>query len=175
LLLLLPSLPCLCSHSPALVHVHLLSFTHSRSPAPIRPFSFSFTVRPLSFSFTRSRSRSPALPHSRLVCACLVICSFSLHVAGVRTRLCPLGCVSVCADPRYLVALIWPSFGLRLRSSPIVCACPPLVCAHPRTFALVALVCLSPFVPTRLCARLCSSPFVPATWCPQPLVCVCIK
>ena len=46
LLLLLLLLPCLCSHSPALVHVCQLSFTCSRLPAFVRPFLF--TVRPLS-------------------------------------------------------------------------------------------------------------------------------
>src|ERR1700676_4986184 len=46
LLLLPPLLPCLRLHSPALVHVCQLSFTRSRLPAFVRPFSF--TVRLLS-------------------------------------------------------------------------------------------------------------------------------
>ena len=45
-LLLLPLLPCLCSHSPTLVHVCQLSFTCSCLPAFICPFSF--TLRLLS-------------------------------------------------------------------------------------------------------------------------------
>ena len=135
-------------------------FTCSHLPTPVH-----------LLPFTCPHSCSPALPHSRLVCACSVICSFSIHVAGVRTRLCLLSCVSICADPHYLVALVWPSFVLvaeRLRSSP-ACSRSSLH-VHPCHPHLLVPVC-----PSRLCAHLCSSPFVPTTWCLQPLVCVCIK
>ena len=149
---------CRC-RSPAFVRTHPPSFTFTRShsPTPVHPLPFAHSHS--RSPFARSRSRSPALPHSHLICACSVLRSFSLHVARVRTRWCLLCCVSVCADPRYPVALVWPLFGLCLRSSPIVRT-------HPRTFALVALVPLSPFVPTRLCAHLCSPPLpgVPSLW-----------
>ena len=119
---------CCCRHrSPAFVRTRPPSFTFTRShsPTPVHPLPFA-----------HSRSRSPALPNSRLVCACSVIRSFSLHVASVCTRLCPLGCVSVCADPRYPVALVWPSFGLRSRSFALVCA-RLLVCSYMRISAIL--------------------------------------
>jgi hypothetical protein len=99
-------------------------FAHPHSCSP------PTCTRPPACSFVLVYARLAALiptrcahPHSSLlvsaylclfplVYACSVICSFSLHVASVRTRLCPLGWVSVCADPRYPVTLVWPSFVL---------------------------------------------------------------
>ena len=65
-----------------------------------------------------------------LVCACSVECPFVLipatwsHLFGLRlafvcARLCPLACVLLYADPRYLVTLVWPSFVL-IRARPLV-------------------------------------------------------
>jgi hypothetical protein len=83
-----------------------------------------------------------------LVCAHSVICSFNLHVASVCTHLCPLSWVSVCADPRYPVALVWPSFGLCSCLFVPACLC-ALVCESPLpcyTHLAFIWACLCPFV-----------------------------
>ena len=88
------------------------------APAPAIAPPLRACLRPLGCTDSHSLCSSPLIPASLrlfvflLVCARSVICSFSLHVASVRTRLCLLGWVSVCADPRYPVALVWPSFVL---------------------------------------------------------------
>ena len=67
MLLLPPLLPCLCSHSPALVHVCQLSFS-SHSPAHPLLFTrscspFACSRPPLSFSFTCPPSFVHHCPH----------------------------------------------------------------------------------------------------------------
>ena len=68
LLLLPPLLPCLHSHSPALVHVCQLLFTHPHLPAPIYPLLFTHFRSPILVHRSpplvhHSHSRSAALPH----------------------------------------------------------------------------------------------------------------
>ena len=144
---------CRC-RSPAFVRTHPPSFTFTRShsPTPVHPLPFAHSHS--RSPFARSRSRSPALPHSHLICACSVIRSFSLHVASVCTRLCPLGCVSVCADPRYPVALVWPSFGLCLRSSPACLRSSPHV--RPRRPRSIVPICPYSFVCSFVLFPVCS-------------------
>ena len=70
MLLLPPLLPCLRLHSPALIHVCQLLFTHPRLPAPVYPLSFTHSrspfapsCPPLSFSFTHPPSFVHHCPH----------------------------------------------------------------------------------------------------------------
>ena len=139
MLLLLPLLPRLHSHSAALVRVCLLSlasscsptpFPRSHSPTPVRPLQFTCSrspapvhllppVRP--FSCTRSRSHSPALPlvyaHPHLhLPICIRVCLFafvfvcSRSCLPVHVHVCPL-LFAIAAVPAAAVCC-WHSFAL---------------------------------------------------------------
>jgi hypothetical protein len=107
--------PLLLHLSPTLVRVHPSSV--SLPPLVPVPPLVRACLHPLGCTDSHLLCSPPLIR----ACSRSVICSFSLHAASVRTRLCPLGCVSVCADPRYPVALVWPSFGLRSRSFAPAC------------------------------------------------------